>query len=109
MYVKELINELVLKQILAGGMNMDLTSNMSKEWLSNNTNDISENETTDYEEYQIDVELLEKYYKNRAISDTAYWALIVSYSILIFVGSIGNFFVILAIINNKGKSILYAT
>ena len=87
---------------------MDLTSNMSKEWLSNNTNDISENETTDYEEYQIDVELLEKYYKNRAISDTAYWALIVSYSILIFVGSIGNFFVILAIINNKGKSFLYA-
>ena len=106
MYVKELINELVVKQILTGEMNKNLTSNMSKEWLSNSTYDISnheKNETTDYEEYQIDVELLEKYYKNRAISDTAYWALIVSYSLLIVVGSIGNFFVILAIINNKGK------
>ena len=51
----------------------------------------------------IDVELFEKYYRNRAIPDTAYWSLIVSYSLLIIAGSFGNFLVILAVINNKSK------
>ena len=55
----------------------------------------------------IDFELFEKYYRNRAIPDTAYWSLIVSYSLLIIAGSLGNLLVILAVVNNKSKYVLY--
>ena len=51
----------------------------------------------------IDDKLLKMQYKNQALSDEAHWALIVFYSILIVLGSFGNFFVILAVISNKGK------
>ena len=52
---------------------------------------------------QIDVKLFEKYYRNRAVSNTAYWSLIVSYSFLIFLGFLGNLLVIFAVVNNKSK------
>ena len=66
------------------------------------------NETnhTNLEEHimaQVDMELFEKYYHNRSVSETAYWSLIVSYSILIFAGFIGNLLVIFAVVNNKSK------
>ena len=40
----------------------------------------------------IDEDLLEKYKQNRAVSNTAYYILIIAYTILIIMGSIGNFF-----------------
>ena len=54
---------------------------------------------------QVDMELFEKYYYNRSVSDTVYWSLIIAYSILIFAGFIGNLLVIFVVINNKSKSI----
>ena len=54
---------------------------------------------------QVDMELFEKYYYNRSVSDIAYWSLIIAYSILIFAGFIGNLLVIFVVINNKSKSI----
>ena len=55
----------------------------------------------------IDEDLLEKYKQNRAVSNTAYYILIIAYTILIIMGSIGNFFVITAIKSNKSKFILF--
>lgn len=52
----------------------------------------------------LDQELLEKYDKNRSVSELAYWVILVSYSFLIVLGSLGNLLVILAVINNKGKT-----
>ena len=54
---------------------------------------------------KIDEDLLEKYKQNRAISNTAYNILIIAYTMLIILGSIGNFFVITAIKSNKSKFI----
>ena len=54
---------------------------------------------------QVDMELFEKYYYNRSVSDIVYWSLIIAYSILIFAGFIGNLLVIFVVINNKSKSI----
>ena len=58
-----------------------------------------------YEDYysMVDTDLFEKYYRNRSLSDAAYWSLVVSYSVLIIAGSIGNLLVILAVVNNKSK------
>ena len=53
----------------------------------------------------IDEDLLEKYKQNRAVSNTAYYILIISYTMLIIMGSIGNLFVITAIKSNKSKFI----
>ena len=54
---------------------------------------------------QVDMELFEKYYYNRSVSDITYWSLIIAYSILIFAGFIGNLLVIFVVISNKSKSI----
>lgn len=51
----------------------------------------------------IDYDLYQKYNRNRAVSDPAYWTLIVAYSILIILGSFGNLFVIMAVVKNKGN------
>ena len=58
-----------------------------------------------YKDYYslVDTDLFEKYYRNRSLSDAAYWSLVVSYSVLIIAGSIGNLLVILAVVNNKSK------
>jgi hypothetical protein len=56
-----------------------------------------------YDDQYIDVDLYEKYDKNRAVSDVAYYILITAYTCLIVIGSIGNLMVILAIISNKSK------
>ena len=59
-----------------------------------------------YEDYYpnaIDTKLFEKYYKNRSVSDTAFWTLVVSYSVLITVGTLGNIFVMSAVIKNNSK------
>ena len=60
-----------------------------------------------YEDYysMVDTDLFEKYYRNRSLSDAAYWSLVISYSVLIIAGSIGNLLVILAVVNNKSKSL----
>ena len=57
----------------------------------------------DYYSNAIDTKLLEKYYKNRSVSDTAFWTLVVSYSVLITVGTLGNLFVMSAVIRNSSK------
>ena len=49
-------------------------------------------------------ELYKKYDNNQAVSDEAYWILIVAYSILIVLGCIGNLGVIIAVAGNKSKS-----
>ena len=54
---------------------------------------------------KIDEDLLEKYKQNRAVSNTAYYILIIAYTMLMILGSIGNFFVITAIKSNKSKFI----
>ena len=56
-------------------------------------------------EHGIDYELYRKYHQNRAVSDIAYWSLIVAYALLVIIGTIGNLLVILAVINNKGNFI----
>ena len=63
-----------------------------------------------YEDYYslVDTDLFEKYYRTRSLSDAAYWSLVISYSVLIIAGSIGNLLVILAVVNNKSKC-LYLT
>ena len=40
-----------------------------------------------YKDYYslVDTDLFEKYYRNRSLSDAAYWSLVVSYSVLIIV------------------------
>ena len=48
-------------------------------------------------------ELYKKYDNNQAVSDEAYWILIVAYSILIVLGCIGNLGVIIAVAGNKSK------
>ena len=57
----------------------------------------------DYHSNAIDTKLFEKYYKNRSVSDTAFWTLVVSYSVLITVGTLGNLFVMSAVIRNNSK------
>ena len=57
----------------------------------------------DYYSNSIDTKLFEKYYKNRSVSDTAFWTLVVSYSVLITVGTLGNLFVMSAVIRNNSK------
>ena len=57
----------------------------------------------DYYSNAIDTKLFEKYYKNRSVSDTAFWTLVVSYSVLITVGTLGNLFVMSAVIRNNSK------
>ena len=57
----------------------------------------------DYHSNAIDTKLFEKYYKNRSVSDTAFWTLVISYSVLITVGTLGNLFVMSAVIRNKSK------
>ena len=57
----------------------------------------------DYYSNAIDTNLFEKYYKNRSVSDTAFWTLVVSYSVLITVGTLGNLFVMSAVIRNNSK------
>ena len=54
--------------------------------------------------FNVDWDLKEKFEQNRAVSNVAYYSLITAYSIVIFFGTIGNLFVIIAIISNKGKS-----
>ena len=54
--------------------------------------------------FNVDWDLKEKFEQNRAVSNIAYYSLITAYSIVIFFGTIGNLFVIIAIISNKGKS-----
>ena len=51
----------------------------------------------------IDTNLYEKYQKNRSVSDTSFWIILIGYSILIVVGSLGNLFVVLAVATSKGK------
>lgn len=53
---------------------------------------------------QIDHDLYQKYDKNRSVSDAAYWIILISYSILIVLGTLGNLLVIIAVANNKGES-----
>ena len=85
-------------------------------WATNTTVEIFINRTgnisapplradMNYEDYysMVDTDLFEKYYRNRSLSDAAYWSLVVSYSVLIIAGSIGNLLVILAVVNNKSK------
>ena len=59
-----------------------------------------------YNNQYIDVDLFEKYHNNQAVSNTSYYVLIVAYSIVIFFGSVGNLFVIIAIISNKREFML---
>ena len=61
------------------------------------------NHSSSEEEQYIDVNLYEKYHYNRAVSEKAYYTLIAAYSVLIFFGSVGNLFVIIAVISNKSK------
>ena len=60
-----------------------------------------------YDHHSIDLKLFRKYYHNRSVSDTAFWILISSYSVLIIAGSLGNLFVILAVVKNKSKYIIF--
>ena len=60
-----------------------------------------------YDDHYIDVDLFEKYDKNRAVSDVAYYALIFAYSLLIVIGTIGNLLVMIAISFNKRTFIYY--
>ena len=82
-------------------MNRTITS-----W--NNHSDTSSNKTYfNYYENALEEEVKELYKKyniNRAVSDEAFWILIVAYSILIVFGCIGNLGVIIAVAGNKSKS-----
>ena len=77
-----------------------------KSW--NNHSDTSSNKTYfNYYENALEEEVKElykKYNSNRAVSDEAFWILIVAYSILIVFGCIGNLGVIIAVAGNKSKS-----
>ena len=53
--------------------------------------------------FNVDWDLKEKFEQNRAVSNIAYYSLITAYSIVIFFGTIGNLFIITAIISNKGN------
>ena len=66
-------------------------------------NDSNSDEDYFYDHQSIDLKLFEKYYHNRSVSNTAFWILISSYSVLIIAGSLGNLFVILAVVKNKSK------
>ena len=61
------------------------------------------NHSSSEDEQYIDVNLYEKYHYNRAVSEKVYYTLIAAYSVLIFFGSVGNLFVIIAVISNKSK------
>ena len=59
-----------------------------------------------YEDYPTEEEVRElyrKYDKNQAVSDSAYWCLIVAYAILIVLGCFGNLLVIIAVAGNRSK------
>lgn len=65
---------------------------------------VTMNETSAHESSSsIDYDLYQKYNRNRAVSDTTYWTLIVAYTFLIVLGSFGNLFVIMAVVKNKGN------
>ena len=79
----------------------EITTNTSYETLPNETTSVPKfNATTAYE---FDYELYLKYQKNRSVSDTTYWIILVSYTILIVMGTIGNLLVVSAVATNKGK------
>ena len=82
-------------------MNQTITSR-------NENSETSSNESYfnyfDYPSEEEVKELYKKYDNNQAVSDEAYWILIVAYSILIVLGCIGNLGVIIAVAGNKSKS-----
>ena len=47
--------------------------------------------------------LFDMYERNRAVSDTTYWLLILAYTLLIVGGSIGNLLVISVVITMKSE------
>ena len=53
--------------------------------------------------FKLDNDLYQKYKMNRSVSDTAYWIILIAYTILIVMGTIGNLLVVLAVATNKGK------
>ena len=53
--------------------------------------------------FELDYDLYQKYKMNRSVSDTAYWIILIAYTILIVMGTIGNLLVVLAVATNKGK------
>ena len=86
---------------------MDETQYSKMEYNSNATSNSSQTypNLTLYDNlFNVDWDLKEKFEQNRAVSNVAYYSLITAYSIVIFFGTIGNLFVIIAIISNKGKS-----
>ena len=86
---------------------MDETQYSKMEYNSNATSNSSQTypNLTLYDNlFNVDWDLKEKFEQNRAVSNIAYYSLITAYSIVIFFGTIGNLFVIIAIISNKGKS-----
>ena len=52
--------------------------------------------------FKLDNDLYQKYKMNRSVSDTAYWIILIAYTILIVMGTIGNLLVVLAVATNKG-------
>ena len=52
--------------------------------------------------FKLDYDLYQKYKMNRSVSDTAYWIILIAYTILIVMGTIGNLLVVLAVATNKG-------
>ena len=53
--------------------------------------------------FELDYDLYQKYKMNRSVSDTAYWIILIAYTILIVMGTIGNLLVVLAVATNKGR------
>ena len=72
-----------------------------------NKSNLSEAVYEDYYSNAIDTKLFEKYYKNRSVSDNVFWTLVVSYSVLITAGTLGNLFIMSAVIRNSSKYFLY--
>ena len=52
--------------------------------------------------FELDYDLYQKYKMNRSVSDMAYWIILITYTILIVMGTIGNLLVVLAVATNKG-------
>ena len=84
-------------------MEEDFYKNVSESQWGNWTESRNSSNHDDYYDVTIDYDLFEKYHRNRAVSDTAYWLLITAYTLLIVAGSIGNMLVIAAVANNKSK------
>ena len=83
-------------------MMTEVIRNLSDGTLVNATSLPKFNSTTAFE---LDYELYQKYKMNRSVSDTAYWLILVAYTILIVLGSFGNLLVVLAVATNKGNEI----